>query len=252
MMKKVNLQIRKTTVIALDTVEMVLKNPYVSQTAIPGQFLHINVPGHTLRRPISIADVDREAETITILFKIIGTGTKQLSIYQPGMMINALGPNGNGFTLENEAPSSTVLLIGGGIGVPPLYYLGKTLAGQNMNIISVLGFQTAVNVFYEQAFKQLGETYIVTSDGTYGETGFVTTVLDKLPDFDYYYSCGPLPMLQAIKEKLSQKPGSISLEERMGCGVGACMACVIPTDKHGSYRKICKDGPVFATEEVCL
>ena len=252
MMKKINLQIRKTTVIALDTVEMVLKNTYVSQNAVPGQFLHINVPGHTLRRPISIADVDRETETITILFKIIGTGTKQLSIYQPGMMINALGPSGNGFTLENEAPSSTVLLIGGGIGVPPLYYLGKTLAEQNVNIISVLGFQTAVNVFYEQAFKQFGETYIVTNDGTYGETGFVTDVLDKISDFDYYYSCGPLPMLQAIKGKLSLKPGSISLEERMGCGIGACMACVIPTDDTGGYKKICKDGPVFAAQEVCL
>src|SRR5690625_6806089 len=145
MMKKVNLQIRKTTVIALDTVEMVLKNAYVSQMAVSGQFLHINVPGHTLRRPISIADVDREAETITILYKTIGPGTKQLSTYQPGMMIDALGPNGNGFTLENAAPSSTVLLIGGGIGVAPLYYLAKTLAEQNMNIISVLGFQTAVD-----------------------------------------------------------------------------------------------------------
>src|SRR5699024_2422571 len=130
MMKKVNMQIRKTTEIAVDTVEMIVKNTYVSQNAVQGQFLHINVPTHRLGRPISIADVDRKAETITILFKIIGTGTKQLSIYQPGMMINALGPNGNGFTPENEAPSSTFLLIGGGIGVPPLYYLGKTLAGQ--------------------------------------------------------------------------------------------------------------------------
>lgn len=252
MMKKIELQIRKTTVIALDTIEMVLKNTQVSQTAMPGQFLHINVPGHTLSRPISIADVDREAETLTILFKIIGTGTKQLSSYQPGMMIEALGPNGNGFTLENLEPSSTVLLVGGGIGVPPLYYLGKTLAEQNIHIISVLGFQTAVSVFYEQAFKQFGETHIVTDDGTYGEAGFVTTVLDKVPDFDYYYSCGPLPMLQAVRENLSNKPGSISLEERMGCGIGACMACVIPTDEQGGYRKICKDGPVFAAQEVCL
>lgn len=251
-MKKVDLQIRKTTMIALDTVEMVLKNTYVSEKAMPGQFLHINVPGHTLSRPISIADVNREAETITILFKIIGTGTKQLSMYQQGMMLHALGPNGNGFTLDNQVRPSTVLLIGGGIGVPPLYYLGKTLAEQNISVISVLGFQTAVNVFYEQAFKQFGETYIVTNDGTYGEEGFVTGVLDKIPDFDYYYSCGPLPMLQAIKKLLAHKPGFISLEERMGCGIGACMACVIPTDEHGGYRKICKDGPVFAAQEVCL
>lgn len=250
-MKKVDMQIIKTTVIALDTVEMVLKNAYISQTAVPGQFLHINIPGYTLRRPISIADVDREAERTTILFKIIGSGTKQLAKLQLGRKINALGPSGNGFTLENEA-RSTVLLIGGGIGVPPLYYLGKTLAAQNINIISVLGFQTAVNVFYEAAFKQIGETYIVTNDGTYGEAGYVTAVLDKIGDFDCYYSCGPTPMLQSITVNLSHKPGFISLEERMGCGVGACLACVIPTDDHIGYKKICKDGPVFAAQEVSL
>lgn len=251
MMKKVNMQIIKTTVIALDTVEMVLKDTYISQVAVPGQFLHINIPGHTLRRPISIADIDRDAETTTILFKIIGSGTKELATHQPGMKINALGPSGNGFMLENEA-QSTVVLIGGGIGVPPLYYLGRTLAAQNINIISVLGFQTAVNVFYEKAFKQFGETYIVTNDGTYGEAGYVTAVLDKLGNFDRYYSCGPTPMLQAITAKLPHKPGFISLEERMGCGVGACLACVVPADEHGSYKKICKDGPVFAAQEVSL
>src|SRR5699024_11693861 len=116
----------------------------------------------------------------------------------------------------------------------------------------VLRCKNAVHIYYEHAFKHVGETYIVTNDGTYHEKGFVTDVLDKTSDFDYYYSCGPLPMLQAIKEKLSHKCGSISLEERMGCGVGACMACVIPTDDPEGYKKICKDGPVFPAQEVCL
>ncbi|HLR66081.1 dihydroorotate dehydrogenase electron transfer subunit [Virgibacillus alimentarius] len=251
MLKKVDMQIRKTNVIALDTVEMVLKSTYISQTAVPGQFLHVNVPGHTLRRPISIADVNRETETITILFKTIGSGTKKLASYLPGMKVNALGPCGKGFPIDNEVPSN-VLLIGGGIGVPPLYYLGKTLAKKNINMISVLGFQTAINVFYENAFSQFSDTHIVTNDGTYGEAGFVTAVLDKIGDYDRYYACGPLPMLQAITKELDHKSGYISLEERMGCGVGACFACVIPTDDHGGYKKICRDGPVFKAQEVCL
>ncbi|MEC5422760.1 dihydroorotate dehydrogenase electron transfer subunit [Virgibacillus sp. C22-A2] len=251
MMKKEKMLIIKSTVIALDTIEMVLENSYISQYAVPGQFLHMNAEGHTLRRPISIADVDRASETITILFKIIGSGTKQLAAYQPGMSIDVLGPSGNGFYLEIEE-NPTILLIGGGIGVPPLYYLGKTLAREDVNIISVLGFQSADYVFYEQKFKELGKTFIVTNDGSYGERGFVTDVLNKVGQFDCYYSCGPLPMLQAITGKLKGKKGYISLEERMGCGVGACFACVIPTDNQGGYKKICKDGPVFNAQEVSL
>ncbi len=249
-MRKIDLQIRKTTMIALDTVEMVLKNEYASQTAGPGQFLHISVPGHTLRRPISIADVDKEAGTITILFKKFGRGTKLLADYHPGMTLNALGPSGNGFS-PDQAAGSTALLIGGGIGVPPLYYLGKTLKEKNVNVIAVLGFQTAIQVFYEKAFQALGETYVVTDDGTYGQAGFVTDVLDQVSDFDHYYTCGPVPMLKSIQQKLAGRPGTLSLEERMGCGVGACFACVIPCEE-GGYRKVCQNGPVFRTEEIAL
>lgn len=249
-MRKTDLQVRKKTVIALDTVEMVLKNEYVSQTATPGQFLHIQIPGHTLRRPISIADVNKEADTITILFKVLGKGTNQLATFQPGTMINALGPVGNGFPLNQQA-ESTILLIGGGIGVPPLYYLGKTLAKRNMQVISILGFQTAISVFYEKAFNKIGTTHIVTDDGTYGQTGFVTDIFDQIADFDYYYACGPRPMLQNVQQKLAGKPGALSFEERMGCGVGACFACVIQ-DEQGECRKICKDGPVFGAQEVVL
>lgn len=251
MMKREKLYIKSTKHIALDTIEMVLANKYISQTAVPGQFLHILVGGHTLRRPISIADINKQEETVTILFKKIGSGTKELATYTPGMMVDALGPNGNGFHLQIEE-QSTVLLIGGGIGVPPLYYLGKTLAQQNIKIISILGFQTGASVFYEREFQTFGETHIVTNDGSYGDKGFVTDVLHKIDPFDRYYSCGPVPMLQAVTASLQGKQGYISLEERMGCGVGACYACVIPTDDQGGYKKICKDGPVFNAQEVSL
>lgn len=250
-MRKEAMYIQSSKSIALDTVEMVLKNNYISQTAKPGQFLHVLVEGLTLRRPISIADADREKETVTILFQKFGSGTKQLATYQGGMTLDVLGPNGNGFNLDNEEGSS-ILLIGGGIGVPPLYYLGKTLAGQDMKVISILGFQSAETVFYAEKFQALGETYIVTNDGSYAEKGFVTDVLDKIEGYDRYYSCGPMPMLQAITKKLEHKQGYISLEERMGCGVGACFACVIPTGTKSGYKKICKDGPVFHAKEVTL
>lgn len=251
-MKKIEkMQIIEASEIALDTVEMVLRNRYISEHALPGQFLHIHVEGHTLRRPISIADVDRDKETVTILFKVVGSGTQCLAAYKPGMVVNALGPNGNGYNVFAK-PGETVLLAGGGIGVPPLYYLGKTLDNHGVNVISVLGFQSEAYVFYEKAFNQLGKTLIVTDDGSYGEQGFVTDVLDHIAEFDLYYSCGPAPMLKAITEKLEGKPGYISLEERMGCGVGTCLACVIPAGNEAGYKKICKDGPVFQAGEVLL
>lgn len=249
-MKKESLMIVKLTEIALDTTEMVLKNTYISQTAKPGQFLHIGIEGHTLRRPISIATIDKENETVTVLFKQLGEGTKALSEYQAGMQISALGPSGNGFSIDQT--TKTTLLVGGGIGIPPLYCLGKSLAMQGVKIISVLGFQTSDSIFYEEAFQNLGKAIITTNDGSYGHHGFVTDVLDGLGDYDCYYSCGPLPMLQAVTSKLQNQNGYISLEERMGCGVGACFSCVIPTDEHGGYKKICKDGPVFAASEVKL
>jgi dihydroorotate dehydrogenase electron transfer subunit len=251
MKKAEEMQIIKASEIARDTVEMVLRNRYISQHAAPGQFLHIHVEGHTLRRPISIADVNHEEETVTILFKIVGSGTRQLAANRPGMSINALGPNGNGFPVLAQ-PGKTVLLAGGGIGVPPLYYLGKTLKSNGVKLISILGFQSKVDIFYEKEFSQLGTTFIVTDDGSYGGKGFVTDVLDDTGMFELYYSCGPGPMLQAMTEKLKGKPGYISLEERMGCGVGTCLACVIPASNGDGYKKICKDGPVFHAGEVSL
>lgn len=251
MNQKQNMEIISINEIAKDSIEMILKNQFISKNAKAGQFLHISVDGHTLRRPISIADVDSNQDTITILFKKLGSGTKTLADSKKGDMLDVLGPIGNGFDLELEE-GTTVLLMGGGIGVPPMHYLGKTLSKRNINIISVLGFQSKEHVFYEDKFQEFGETFIVTNDGSYGKKGFVTDVLDSIGDFDCYYACGPLPMLQAITKNLPNKQGSISLEERMGCGVGACFACVIPTKTEKGYKKICSDGPVFDAQEVML
>ncbi|WP_077326050.1 dihydroorotate dehydrogenase electron transfer subunit [Virgibacillus siamensis] len=251
MKKKVTMTVVHTREIAWETVEMTLENRYIAETAIPGQFLYLSVKGHTLRRPISIASIDREHHTATILFKKVGDGTKQLAAYQTGMAVSALGPSGNGFDYDSPK-MKTALLIGGGIGVPPLYNLAVELKQQGIEVISVLGFQTKNYVFYEEKFQALGKTVVVTDDGSYGHKGFVTNHLPDENNFDYYFTCGPMPMLQAVTNALQDKPGSISLEERMGCGVGACLACVIPTDNKGGYRKICKDGPVFKASEVVL
>jgi len=252
MIKKEIMQIVSSNRIALDTFEMVLKNAYISSTAQPGQFLHISLPGHTLRRPISIANVDRQAETVTAIFKILGEGTKNLSYCKAGETLDVLGPGGNGFNLENE-PGSRIVLIGGGIGVPPLYYLGKQLAEKGMEIVSVLGFQNKESVFYEERFKEFGEVHIATDNGSYGTKGFVTDVVTNVGPIDRYYTVGPIPMLRAVTQKLAGVQGYISLEERMGCGIGACFACVIPLkgEEHG-YKKICSDGPVFHANEVAL
>lgn len=248
-MRKETLEIISLEKIAAETYEIRGKNKYLSATAEAGQFLHISVQNFTLRRPISIAAVDQETEELTIIFKVFGSGTRELSTYQRGMSIDVLGPSGNGFPLQ---PLKKALLIGGGVGVPPLYYLGHELAKQGTEIITILGFQTKAGIFYENEFSALGKTYITTNDGSYGHHGFVTDVIQKAGAFDQYFSCGPAPMLKAVKEKLADQQGYLSLEEHMGCGVGACFACVVPTDEHGGYKKICQDGPVFQAEEIIL
>ncbi|GGA84087.1 dihydroorotate dehydrogenase electron transfer subunit [Ornithinibacillus halotolerans] len=251
MMKREKMRIVSTRVIAKETIEMVLENKWISTHASPGQFLHIQIGSHTLRRPISIADCNHVTNEITILFKITGDGTRHLGEYQVGNYLDVLGPIGNGFP-TNITAQSTVLLVGGGIGVPPLYFLGKFLKENGINIKAVLGFQGEDHVFYEPNFRELGETIIVTNDGSYGEKGYVTDVLENNLAFDYYYSCGPTPMLRSLISVLKGKKGYISLEERMGCGVGACLACILPAKNERGYKKICSDGPVFNVEEVTI
>lgn len=251
MISKIKMKIKRTKQIALDTFEMQLEDEHITQVARPGQFIYIALPGFTLRRPISIADINKEQNQLKIAFKVLGKGTAELATYQAGMILDVLGPNGNGFPLDVNKGKS-VVLIGGGIGIPPLYYLGKQLKEKDVKIISILGFQTKDHVFYEKEFHALGKTIIVTDDGSYGNEGYVTDVLEQLPTFDRFYACGPSGMLKTVKGKLENKDGYISLEERMGCGVGACAACVIPTISDSGYKKICHDGPVFEAKEVVL
>ncbi|HCA7413504.1 TPA: dihydroorotate dehydrogenase electron transfer subunit [Staphylococcus pseudintermedius] len=237
--------------------ELTVKGPVVEKLQQPGQFVHIKAGEgslHMLRRPISICHIDQAQQQFTMLFRAEGEGTKRIAALNEGDEIDILAPLGNGFPVDKAKKKA--LLVGGGIGVPPLYELSKQLNERGIETVHVLGFRSAKDVFYQQQFEALGETHIVTEDGSLGTTGFVTTVIDALPvDYDIFYTCGPLPMLKALTqlETLKDVPGYISLEERMGCGVGACFACVChvpesPTD----YVKVCTDGPVFESGAVVL
>ena len=209
----------------------------------PGQFVNIELEGLYLRRPISISDWDER--TITIIYKVVGRGTEQMSKMVQGVKLDLLTGLGNGFdtSIESERP----LLVGGGVGVPPLYRLAKDLLAQGKQVSVVLGFNTSSEIFYADEFKALGaETYVTTADGSYGIKGFVTDAIKDL-DYTYFYTCGPEPMLKAVY-KTSKTSGQMSFEERMGCGFGACMGCSCKTLT--GYKRICKDGPVMKKEEI--
>ncbi len=231
--------------------ELKLTGKLVKEIESPGQFVHVRVSDSydmLLRRPISIASIDEDASEITLLYRAEGDGTKALSKKREGDTVDVLGPLGIGFPVEETAAGETAFLIGGGIGVPPLYELSKQLTAKGVTCVHVLGFQSENVVFYEEEFKALGETHIVTVDGSAGTQGFVTNVMAKLGnDFATYYSCGPMAMLNAVQIAYQDKKGFLSFEQRMGCGVGACFACVCETtDKSDkAYIKVCSDGPVF-------
>jgi dihydroorotate dehydrogenase electron transfer subunit len=191
---------------------------------------------------------------MTMIYRKDGKGTSLLAESGPGELIDILGPLGNGFPVNEVSVGETALLVGGGIGVPPLYELSNQLVAKGVKVIHVLGFQTAEAVFYEKEFLNNGETYVTTVDGSYGRQGFVTDVMKNL-EFDCIYTCGPTPMLKAIEQGYSDKKVFLSLEERMGCGIGACFACVCKRadDPTGvSYKKVCSDGPVFRAGEVLI
>lgn len=240
--------------------ELTLKGEMATKMTDPGQFVHVKVNDQLvplLRRPISIAKIDRDLQEFTLIYRAAGKGTKILSEKRVGDQLDVLGPLGHGFPLEAVNEGETALLVGGGIGVPPLYELSSQLAKKGVNIIHVLGFETKDVVFYEERFKQLGQVFVATADGTYGTKGFVTKVIAaESIDFDVLFSCGPLPMLRALEVAYAnEKQVYLSLEERMACGLGACFACVCHTtdDPNGhSYKKVCHDGPVFKAGEVVL
>jgi len=255
MLKPQNMHVLQNKKIAEDTFELKLTGPQVQDMKQPGQFLHVMIGEgweHVLRRPLSITDV--RDHFVTVIYKLVGDGTKALTKKKPGDSVDVLGPRGNGFPYQS-IENKHVLLVGGGVGVPPLYYLAKELVKRGNKVTTILGFQTESAVFYEDEFRALGDLFITTDDGSYGYQGLVTDIFSLIETpLDLYYTCGPKPMLQAVTNELSI-PGYMSLEERMGCGIGACFACVCEAadreDKKG-YRKICQDGPVFPVEEVVL
>jgi dihydroorotate dehydrogenase electron transfer subunit len=239
--------------------ELTLRGELVNEMDSPGQFVHMKVGGGSdplLRRPISISSINKKEFQFTMIYRKQGRGTTALSKKKSGDTIDVLGPLGNGFPIHEAQKGDTALLVGGGIGVPPLYELSKQLLSQGVNTVHVLGFQTKSQVFYEQAFSDLGPTLIATADGSYGTKGFVTDVIKQREiQFDVLYACGPTPMLKALETAYFDKKVYLSLEERMGCGIGACFACVCHTgdDPNGhSYKKVCSDGPVFKAGEVVL
>ncbi len=222
--------------------EMVLKGDTSSITA-PGQFINIKLDGFYLRRPISICDYDDS--TITIIYKVVGSGTEVMSKMNSGEKLDVLCGLGNGF--DTSKSMDKPVLIGGGVGVPPMYNLCKKLISEGKNATVILGFNKKDEIFYEDEFKKLGATVKVTTvDGSYGIKGFVTDAL-KETEYSYFYTCGPMPMFKAIESTVVTS-GQYSFEERMGCGFGACMGCSCKT-KYGNKR-ICKDGPVLEREEI--
>ena len=234
--------IRQHEKIAKDVWKMVLAGEASAITA-PGQFVNILLEGKYLRRPISICDWD--GETITLIYKVVGGGTEQMSGLKAGDTLDLLVGLGNGYNTE-KCPEKT-LLIGGGVGVPPLYGLCKKLLDEGKKPHVILGFNTAEEVFLKEDFEALGaQVTVATADGSMGVKGFVTTAMEQL-DYDYFCTCGPEPMFKAI-EKIAKTSGQYSFEERMGCGFGACMGCSCKT-KYGNKR-ICKEGPVMEREEI--
>ncbi|GAK07450.1 dihydroorotate dehydrogenase electron transfer subunit [Geomicrobium sp. JCM 19038] len=258
-MKSVPLKVVRNQEIAEETYEMILSGELVQEMNRPGTFLHIKVPSshHVLRRPISIASVNQELGTCTLVYKCTGEGTRALTNVRPNDCLQVLGPlGGQGFPTEEPSTDQGVTLIGGGVGVPPMYFAARSLSERNIPFRVILGFQNEAAVFYEEAFRQLRATdvTIMTDDGSYGEKG---TVIDALQNLEqpstYIYTCGPRGMLKAVKAAAHHDTTVyVSLEEHMGCGIGACFACVCKTEDETSYVKICTDGPVFQSNEVLL
>ncbi len=207
-----------------------------------GQFINIQLDGLYLRRPISVCDCDDTS--VTIIYKVVGKGTEQMSKMAVGESLDVLTGLGNGYDLSLSGDNP--VLLGGGVGVPPLYMLAKKLIAEGKKVCVILGFNTASEVFYEQEFKNLGcDVTVTTVDGSYGVKGFVTNAYPQ--NYSYFYTCGPEPMLKAIY-KTAVTSGQMSFEERMGCGFGACMGCSCKTIT--GYKRICKDGPVMQKEEI--
>jgi len=233
------LEIGKNALLAPDVYEMTLVGDASAITA-PGQFINIRLDGLYLRRPISVCDWGEG--WIRVIYKVVGKGTAQMAQMTPGQKLDVLTGLGNGYDLA-PARGKRIALVGGGVGIPPLYGLAKRLGGEAF--CCVLGFNRASEIFYAEEFARYGKVIITTADGSAGVRGFVTDALRQL-DYDYYFACGPEPMLRAVHAL--GKEGQLSFEARMGCGFGACMGCSCET--LAGPKRICVDGPVMRSGEV--
>lgn len=241
-MNQVMMKITDNKKIAEKTYFMSLEGD-TSAITKPGQFINIKLDGFFLRRPISVCNC--ENGKLSIIYKVVGNGTKEMSELPVGAELDILSGLGNGYDMSKSGDCP--VLIGGGVGVPPMYLLCKKLVSEGKKATVILGFNSEKEVFGVDEFKATGaEVYVTTADGSVGTKGFVTDVLKNL-DYTYFYTCGPMPMFKAI-ESIAKTSGQYSFEERMGCGFGACMGCTCKT-KYGNKR-ICKDGPVLEREEI--
>ena len=240
-MNRAILTIETNTPLTATTWRMTLLGDTSAITA-PGQFVNLALEGRFLRRPLSVCDW--EPGRLTLVYKVVGSGTAQLSRMTPGQTLDVLLGLGNGYDLS--ASGEKPLLLGGGVGVPPLYGLCKRLIAEGNRPAVVLGFNTAEEIFFEAEFRALGaDVTVATADGSYGTKGFVT---DALPEtYTHFYACGPEPMLRAVC-KATTTSGQLSFEQRMGCGFGACMGCTCETLT--GHKRICKEGPVLRKEEL--
>ena len=236
--------------------EQIAKNVYRMQLCgdtagiLPGQFVNIRVQGQFLRRPISVCNVEQPlnnaTQLLTIIYKVVGVGTEAMSHLPIGTQLDVLTVLGNGYDLSKAGDAP--LLVGGGVGVPPMYMLARQLREMGKAVRVILGFNTKDEVFYEEEFRALGcDVTVTTVDGSHGVKGFVTNALDGQQS--YYYTCGPLPMIKALLQAAGTH-GEVSMEERMGCGFGACMGCTIQTTR--GPKRVCKEGPVFPAEILQL
>ena len=240
----------KQHIFEIQSNEQIAKNVYRMQLGgdttgiLPGQFVNIRVQGQFLRRPISVCNITEGV--LTIIYKVVGVGTEAMSQLPIGTQLDVLTILGNGYDLSKAGDQP--LLVGGGVGVPPMYMLARQLREMGKTVRVILGFNTQDEVFYEEEFRALGCDVIVTTvDGSHGLKGFVTNALDGKQS--YYYTCGPLPMIKALIQAAGTH-GEVSMEERMGCGFGACMGCTIQTTQ--GPKRVCKEGPVFPAGELIL
>lgn len=244
-MNKVNFEILANTLLTPGVFRMELKGD-TSSITMPGQFVEIELPGHYLRRPISVCDISDGL--LTLVYKTVGVGTAEMALMTEGETLDILSGLGHGFSVK--ASVGRPVLVGGGVGVPPLYYLAKCWLKAGISPIVALGFNKKSEIMLADDFRSLGlDVVIATVDGSEGIKGFVTDAMATIcPAPDYFQACGPLPMLKAISAAFPEMPGQFSLEERMGCGFGACMGCTIHTT-HGPAR-VCTEGPVFDNTKI--